>query len=73
MDWKPYIIVDPKILNGKAHIKDTQIPVESVLKEIAEGITIEEVIKGYPSLNETTVKAALSYAAQVVRDDSESL
>ena len=61
-DREPYIIVDPNILNGEAHFKDTQITVEVILKEIADGATIAEVIKKHPAIQVEAIKAMFKYS-----------
>jgi uncharacterized protein (DUF433 family) len=68
MDWKPYIVVDPEVLHGKPYFKETRIPVDVVLENIAAGMTVEEVIESYPSLDKNAIYAALAYAAEILRD-----
>jgi len=63
MDWKEYIVTDPKIMHGKACIKGTRIPVTVVLDNLATGLTTEKIIESYPALNVKAIQAALSYAA----------
>ena len=59
---KQRIIVDPKILAGKAVIKGTRIPVYLILNLVAHGKTFKEITQDYPELTETDVVAALEYA-----------
>ncbi|KKS74372.1 MAG: hypothetical protein UV46_C0045G0006, partial [Candidatus Gottesmanbacteria bacterium GW2011_GWC2_42_8] len=47
MNYKRYITVNPKILVGKPIITGTRIPVELILKMLAEGMNINEIITGY--------------------------
>ena len=68
IDWKPYIDVDPKILRGEPHIKGTRISVGVVLQNLATGLTEEEIIESYPSLNKKAIHAAVTYAEELVRD-----
>jgi len=56
---------DPDILHGKPCIKGTRIPVYLVVSLVAEGETVENVIKDYPSLTPEDIKAALRYAAKL--------
>lgn len=69
MDWKKYIVTDPKIMHGKACIKGTRIPVTVVLDNLAAGLTAEKIIESYPTLNIKAVQAALSYAAELAREE----
>ena len=49
-DYRQYITSNPTILFGKPAIKDTRIPVELVLDELAGGTSIEELLEEYPPL-----------------------
>jgi uncharacterized protein (DUF433 family) len=39
------IVIDPKIMVGKPVIKGTQITVELILRLLAQGQTIEEILE----------------------------
>ena len=56
---------DPDILHGKPCIKGTRIPVYLIVSLIAEGETVENIIKDYPSLTPEDIKAAIHYAAKL--------
>ena len=73
MDWKPYISVDPAVHHGKACIKGTRIPVSVVLDNLAAGLSIEEILKSYPTLDHVAIQAALAYAAELTREELVSL
>ncbi len=60
------IVVNPKVMAGKPVIKGTRIPVELILKLLAQGLSYDEVLKDYPHLTVEDVKAALLYAAKVM-------
>jgi len=59
------ITVNPKVMAGKPVIKGTRIPVERVLRLLAQGITIKQVLKDYPHLTKDDIMAALLYAAKL--------
>ena len=60
------IIVDPKVMVGKPVIKGTRIPVDAIIRRLAEGMSIEEILEEYPNLTIEDIKSALKYAAKVV-------
>jgi uncharacterized protein (DUF433 family) len=60
------IVVDPKVMVGKPIIKGTRIPVDAVIRRLAEGMSIEEILEEYPNLTIEDIKSALRYAAKVV-------
>jgi len=56
------ITVDPKVMVGKPVIKGTRITVELILRLLAQGQAIEEILKAYPHLKKEDILAALEYA-----------
>ena len=65
MTWQDHITVDPAVVHGKACIRGTRIPVTVVLANLAAGLTADEIIHSYPSLNHEAIQAALAYAADL--------
>jgi uncharacterized protein (DUF433 family) len=57
------ITVDPEICLGQATIRGMRITVSTILKQVASGMTIKEIVKAYPELEEEDVVQALKYAA----------
>ncbi len=68
MDWRQNITVDPAILHGKACIRGTRIPVAVVLANLADGLSVDEIIRRYPSLTAAGIQAALAYAADLAQE-----
>ena len=58
-EWKERITVDPKVLAGKPIIKGTRIAVEFILDLLANGWTIEKILKNYPQLKKEDITAVL--------------
>jgi uncharacterized protein (DUF433 family) len=67
--WKDFVVIDPEIHHGEPCIKGTRVPVAIIVGSIADGMTLEDVIKEYPQLKPDAIRAALSYAAEAVRQD----
>ena len=63
------IVVNPKVMGGKPVIKGTRIPVYFILELIANGWTIDDILREYPHLTRDDVLAAVKYAARVLRDE----
>ncbi len=59
------IVIDPEIQHGKPVIRGTRVPVGRIVGGLAGGMTIEEIIREY-EISEEDVRAALSYAAQLL-------
>ena len=68
-NWRDRIVVDPQICHGKPCIKGTRIMVSVILDNLAEGMTPEEIVEEYPPLTLDDVKAAIAYAAELVREE----
>ena len=68
MNWHDYITVDSKVCHGNACIKNTRVMVSVVLDNLAAGLSIEEILQSYPSLNRESILAAVSYAADLARE-----
>jgi uncharacterized protein (DUF433 family) len=68
MNWQNHITVDPAICHGKACIKGTRIMVSVVLDNLAAGLTMDDVIKSYPSLTKESIQATIAYAAELSKE-----
>ena len=53
----------PEVMLGKPLIKETRIPVELIVRKLGEGVSMEDLLDGYPNLNKEDIQAALIYAA----------
>jgi len=62
------ISVDPDFFFGKPHIRGQRIWVSTILDLLAGGMSIPEVLKVYPTIEETDVLAAIAYGAEMSRD-----
>ncbi len=56
-----HIEKDPSKYEGKAVIKGTRIPVASIVNHYRSGMSVEEILEGYPSLTPAQLFDALSY------------
>lgn len=62
------IQINPKICLGQPVIRGTRITVSVILKLLANGRSVEEVIEDYPELEAADVQEAMKYAAWMVSD-----
>lgn len=63
------IEVNPAILTGKPIIRGTRIPVELIIKLVAQRWTDEQIIEEYPVLKKDDIKEALFYAERLVQNE----
>lgn len=73
MDWREYISVDPEICHGQACVRGTRIPVSVILDNLATGLSYEDILHSYPSLDHKAIQAAIAYAAELTRERIISL
>lgn len=62
------ISIDPKICHGQACVKGTRIPVHQLVRMMANGDTMEDLLREYPSLKREDILASLDYAAQLAEE-----
>ena len=61
------IVIDPEIMVGKPVIKGTRITVELILRLLAKGLKVDEILEDYPHLTKEDIRAALLYASKVLK------
>jgi uncharacterized protein (DUF433 family) len=62
------ITINPKVCHGQACIKGTRIPVHLLLRMLANGDTIEDLLAEYPSLTREDILACFDYAASLAEE-----
>jgi len=66
---EPIIVSDPNVMAGKPVIRGTRITVELLLRKLAVGQTVNQILEDYPHITWEGLKAALEFAADSVRFD----
>ena len=61
------ISINPDICFGRAFLKGTRIQVSLILDFLADDKSPEEITKEYPQLKIDDIRAALSYASQIIQ------
>jgi uncharacterized protein (DUF433 family) len=46
---------------GKSVIKGTRIPVDAIIRRLAEGMSIKEILEDYLNITREDIQAALSW------------
>ena len=68
MKWQDYISVDPAVCHGQACISGTRVLATVILDNLANGMSVGEIIESYPSVPADAIKASLHYAAELARE-----
>ena len=63
------ITVNPEVMVGKPTIRGLRITVEQILKALAGGVTVEELLEDYSELEREDIQAALMYASELVNEE----
>ena len=62
------ITVDPNVCLGQPTIRGMRITVSVILKMLAGGKSVQDVLEAYPELEVEDIHQAIQYAAWVVSD-----
>ena len=62
------ISIDPKVCDGQACIKGTRITVHQIVRMLANGDTLESLLKAYPHIQREEIFACLDYAASLAEE-----
>lgn len=63
------ITSDPQVLMGKPVVAGTRISVELILEKLGAGESAEDIIGAHPNLTQEGIRAALNYAAKILKND----
>ena len=61
--------INPAVMFGKPVIKGTRITVEHILRKLAGGMTVSEIIADHPHLVPDDVYAAAAFAADYLAQE----
>lgn len=67
-NMKNRITIDPNIHHGQACIRGTRISVSQIVRMLANGDSINQLLKEYPTLTREDIYAALEYAATLAEE-----
>jgi uncharacterized protein (DUF433 family) len=62
------ISIDADVCFGRPCIRGTRIWVSLIVDNLAEGVTEAELLGAYPQLEPLDIRAALAYAAEMIRE-----
>ncbi|MEU4591448.1 DUF433 domain-containing protein [Micromonospora aurantiaca (nom. illeg.)] len=64
----PRITVAPDVMGGAPCVRQSRIPVATLLAMMAEGMSVTDILTDLPFLDEEDMAEVLNYAADAVRD-----
>jgi len=63
------ITFHPRIMGGRACIRGMRIPVSVIVKQIAHGASFNEILEGFPDLENEDIQQAIEYAAWLTEEE----
>ena len=57
--------IDPEILGGEPCFNGTRVPLETVVDNLAAGISVERILRNYPSLTQEHIDAVLQWEMEL--------
>lgn len=69
INYQRFIVRDPAVCGGNPIIRGTRVTVRTVLASLAEGLSVEEIVAEFPTLNEAGVRAVIAFAAVSAEED----
>ncbi|MCG2785053.1 MAG: DUF433 domain-containing protein [Anaerolineae bacterium] len=67
------ITFDPNLMGGRACIRGMRVTVALILNLVANGMTVKQIIKEYPYLEEEDIRQSLQYAAWLADESVQIL
>ena len=63
MNYRRYIVRDPAVCGGEPVVKGTRVTVRTILSSLVEGMSVAEIVRDFPTLDEKAVRAVIAFAA----------
>ena len=63
MNFQQYIIRDPAICGGESIIAGTRVTLRTILASLAEGASVDDVARDFPSVSLEALRAVIAFAA----------
>jgi uncharacterized protein (DUF433 family) len=67
MDAKDFLSSDPEIVSGAVVFKGTRVPVDALFENLADGMSLEDFLDNFPTVEKDQVEAVLRLAGQDVK------
>jgi uncharacterized protein (DUF433 family) len=58
---------DPKVLAGRAVFRGTRVPIEVLFENLADGMSLDEILSEYPTIDRGDAKALIHLVSAAIR------
>lgn len=69
MNPESLITSNPQVCGGQPVIRGTRVPLRTVLASLADGDSVDTILRSFPSLAREQVEAVIAFAAAAAQDD----
>ena len=69
MDYKKHIVREAGVCGGEPVIKGTRVTIRTILASLAEGATLEQILRDFPTVSEDDIRAVIAFAAASAQED----
>ncbi len=69
LDYQRYIVRDRAVCGGEPVVRGTRVTVRTVLASLAEGMSVDEILRDFPTLDKDAVRAVIAFAAACAEED----
>jgi uncharacterized protein (DUF433 family) len=63
---RPPFTANPDVMGGRIVFRGTRIPVEILFENLADGMSLDEILDAYPALNREDAVTAIEMACDTV-------
>ena len=63
---------DPDVMGGRLVFRGTRIPVEVLFENLADGMSLDEILDAYPGLPRDSAVAAIEFAGATIEQVAQS-
>ena len=63
---------DPAVMGGRPVFRGTRIPVEVLFENLADGMSLDEILDAYPGLPPDSAVAAIELAGETIEQVAQS-
>jgi len=67
--YRKYIVRDPAVCGGELVVRGTRVTVRTILASLAEGMSVSEIVREFPTLDDKAVRAVIAFAAASAEED----
>lgn len=61
------ITVDPEIMSGAPVFEGTRVPVDALLNNLADGVSLDEFLENFPTVSRDQALAILSFSTDTLK------